>query len=71
MTRIVVVIGQLVYFSAPHPVQLAIDDGCEMVTDGDVGLSVDGGSVLPPFDSRTLAERDESFSAAKASRCSC
>ena len=30
-------IGQLVYFSALHPLQLAIDEGCETVPDGDDG----------------------------------
>ena len=37
MQHIVVLIGQLVYFSALHPLQLAIDDGWETVPNGDDG----------------------------------
>ena len=37
MKHTVVMIGQLVYFSALHPLQLAIDEGCETVPDGDDG----------------------------------
>ena len=37
MKHIVVLIGELVYLSALHPPQLAIDDGCENVPDGDDG----------------------------------
>ena len=37
MKHIVVLIGQLVYFSPLHPLQLAIDDRCETVPDRDYG----------------------------------
>ena len=37
MKHIVVLIGQLVYFSALHLLQLTIDDGGETVPDGDDG----------------------------------
>ena len=37
MKHIGVLNGELVYFSALHPLQLAIDDGCETVPDGDYG----------------------------------
>ena len=52
MEHIVVLIGQLVYFSALHPLQLTIDDRdktMRMERMGVAGSNVDGGSVLPPF----------------------
>ena len=51
MEHIVVLIEQLVYFSALHPLQLTIDDrGMTMRMErmGVAGSNVDGGSVLPP-----------------------
>ena len=37
MKHIVVLIGQLVYFSALHPLQLTIDEGGKTVPEGDDG----------------------------------
>ena len=71
MQHIVVLIGQLVYFSALHPLQLTIDDRgktMRMERMGVAGSNVDGGSVLPPFVSGTPPERD--LLAADVSRCS-
>ena len=46
-----VLIGQLVYLSALHPLQLTIDDKDKTMRMGRMcvaGSNVDGGSVLPP-----------------------